>query len=124
MVGNTVRVTSPSRSSPRKVSVSIRCEKPLIIRFSSLKRFGPSLSFMMTNTLHLSPTIERIEATPRQSLSRCGCGGRRIAGDGTVTFLCSGFTDVLGFQKCAFLRGFRTVTHIAPVTNLYQGDPS
>src|SRR5437879_11349689 len=28
--------------------------------------------------------------------------------------------DVLGCKKCAFLRGFATVTHIAPVTNLYQ----
>src|SRR5437868_9658084 len=27
---------------------------------------------------------------------------------------------VLGLQKSAFLRGFVTVTHIAPVTNLYQ----
>src|SRR5262249_53549061 len=28
--------------------------------------------------------------------------------------------DVLRAQKCAFLRGFATVTHIAPVTNPYQ----
>src|SRR5438105_11951 len=28
--------------------------------------------------------------------------------------------DVLGCKNCAFLRGFATVTHIAPVTNLYQ----
>src|SRR5262249_44529903 len=73
---------------------------------------------MMTNTLHLSPTIDRIDATPRQSLWQCGCGGK---GNRAGTFLCSGFTDVLGFKKCAFLRGFGTVTHIARVTNIYQG---
>src|SRR5260370_26551105 len=114
MVGNTVRVTRPSRSSPRSVRVSIRCEMPPIMRLSSLKRFGPSPSIMMTNTLHLSPTRASTEATPRQSLSRCGWGGR--AG----TLMGSGFIDVLGFQKCAFLRGLPTVTHIVSVTNLYQ----
>src|SRR6202011_795040 len=116
MVGNTVRVTRPSRSSPRSVRVSIRCEMPPTMRLISLKRRGPLPSSMITNTLHLSPTRARIEATPRQSLSRCGWGGR------TGTFLCSGFNGVLGFQKCAFLRGLWTVTHIVSVTNLYQGD--
>src|ERR1700688_944392 len=117
MVVNTVRVTRPSRSSPRSVSVSILCEMPPTMRLISLKRRGPSPSSIMTNTLHLSPTRARIEATPRQSLSRCGWGGR------TGTFLCSGFNGVLGFQKCAFLRGLWTVTHIVSVTNLYhEGD--
>src|ERR1700688_3747296 len=114
MVVNTVRVTRPSRSSPRSVSVSILCEMPPTMRLISLKRRGPSPSSIMTNTLHLSPTRARIEATPRQSLSRCGWGGR------TGTFLCSGFNGVLGFQKCAFLRGLWTVTHIVSVTNLYH----
>src|SRR6476646_11449547 len=114
MVGKIVRVTSPSRSNPRKVSVSIRCEMPPILRFSSLKRIGPSISIMITNTLHLSPTRASTEATARQLPSACGPGG--MAG----TFLCSGLMDVLLYEKCAFLRGFATVTHIAPVTNLYQ----
>ena len=35
--------------------------------------------------------------------------------------MCSGFKAVLGFQKCAFLRVLRTVTHIVSVTNIYQG---
>src|SRR6267142_2228586 len=114
MVGNTVRVTRPSRSSPRKVSVSIRCEMPPIIRFNSLKRCGPPISIMITNTLHLSPTRASTEATARQLPSACGLGDR--AG----TLVCSSVTEVLQSKKCAFLRGFRTVTHIAPVTNLYQ----
>src|SRR5829696_5101749 len=114
MVGNTVRVTSPSRSSPRRVKVSIRCEMPPILRLSSLKRCGPAISIMITNTLHLSPTRASTEATARQLSPACGLGGR--AG----TILCSGLIDVLGCKKCAFLRGFATVTHIAPVTNLYQ----
>src|SRR3954467_14119995 len=114
MVGKIVRVTSPSRSSPRKVSVSIRCEIPPILRLSSLKRTGPSISIMMTSTLHLSPTRASTEATARQLPSACGLGGK--AG----TFLCSGLMAVLGCKKCAFLRGFATVTHIAPVTNLYR----
>src|SRR3954466_4958135 len=115
MVGKIVRVTSPSRSSPRKVSVSIRCEIPPILRLSSLKRTGPSISIMMTSTLHLSPTRASTEATARQLPSACGPGG--MAG----TFLCSGLMDVLGYEKCAFLRGFGSRTHIAPVTNLYRG---
>src|SRR5260370_15052109 len=57
MVGKTVRVTRPSRSRPRSVSVSIRCEMPPTMRLISLKRRGPSPSSMMTNTLHLSPTL-------------------------------------------------------------------
>src|ERR1700682_6826698 len=37
--------------------------------------------------------------------------------------MCSGFKTVLWFQKCASLRGLRTVTHIVSVTNLYhKGD--
>src|SRR3569833_1748865 len=114
MVGKIVRVTSPSRSRPRKVSVSIRCEMKPILRFSSLKRIGPSISILMTSTLHLSPTRASTDATARQLPSACGPAGK--AG----TFLCSGLIDVLGYEKCAFLQGFATVTHIAPVTNLYQ----
>src|SRR5882724_3530065 len=114
MVGNTVRVTSPSRSSPRSVKVSIRCEMPPILRFSSLKRCGPSISIMITNTLHLSPTRASTDATARQLPSACGLGGR--AG----TLVCSSVKEVIQYTKCAFLRGFKTVTNIAPVTILYQ----
>jgi hypothetical protein len=62
----------------------------------------------------LSPTRASTEATPRQSACASGDSGK--AG----TFLFSGFTDVPWFEKSAFLRGFRTVTHIAQVTNQYQ----
>ena len=40
-MGNTVRVTRPSRSNPRNVSVSMRCEMLAIERRSSLNRLGP-----------------------------------------------------------------------------------
>src|SRR6266446_3314693 len=132
MVGNTVRVTRPSRSSPRSVRVNIRCEMPPIIRFNSLKRRGPPLSSMMTSTLHLSPTRARIEAMPRQSLSRCALGGKTNPETDSLetdsletgaleagaseagaleagTTMCSGFTGVLGYQKCAFLRAVQVV---------------
>ena len=45
----------------------------------------------------------------------------RALGGRTGTLMCSGFKAVLGFQICAFLREFGVVTHIAPVTNQYQG---
>src|SRR5439155_3903991 len=71
-------------------------------------------SIMITNTLHLSPNRTSTEAIARQLPSACGLGGR--AG----TLVCSSVTEVLQSKKCAFLRGFRTVTHIVLVTNLYQ----
>src|SRR5215208_7716952 len=55
MDGVTVRLTSPSRSRLRSVSVSIRCETLGISRRSSLKRRGPSPSVDTTRTVHLSP---------------------------------------------------------------------
>src|SRR6266498_3867159 len=70
MVGVTARVTNPSRSSPRKVVVSIFCEMPPIRCLSSLKRNDPSPSSFTTSTLHLSPTRERTSLTARQSLGR------------------------------------------------------
>src|SRR5882757_124694 len=135
MVGNTVRVTRPSRSSPRSVKVNIRCEMPPIIRFNSLKRRGPPLSSMMTSTLHLSPTRARIEATPRQSLSRCALGGKTNPETDSLetdsletgaleagaleagaleagaleagTSMCSGFTGVLGYKNVRSCGQFR-----------------
>src|SRR5215203_5262997 len=65
MVGNTVRVTKPSRSSPRKVSVSIRCEMLPSARRISLKRFGPLPSSPTTRMVHLSPTRDRSSGTCR-----------------------------------------------------------
>src|SRR5712671_1367895 len=67
MVGNTVRVTSPSRSRPRKVSVSIRCEMLPRARRISLKRFGPLPSSPTTRIVHLSPTRDSTSLTARQS---------------------------------------------------------
>src|SRR5688500_2865649 len=55
MVGVTVRLTSPSRSRLRKVSVSMRCETLGISRRSSLKRREPSPRVETTSTVHLSP---------------------------------------------------------------------
>ena len=73
-VANTVRVTSPSRSRPRRVRVSMRCDIPPTRRFISLKRFGPSPSSMTISTLHLSPTLASTPLTARQSLERWAPG--------------------------------------------------
>src|SRR5579862_9280108 len=67
MVGYTVRVTSPSRSSPLRVRVSMRCEMPLIVRRSSLKRIGPFRSNSTTSTVHLSPIRASVSLIARQS---------------------------------------------------------
>src|SRR5262245_5068354 len=75
MVGKTVRVTSPSRSSARSVKVSIRCEMLPSARRSSLKRLGPSPSVPTTSTVHLSPTRASTSLTARQS-----SGWRRLLG--------------------------------------------
>src|SRR5688572_2976272 len=55
MLGVTVRLTIPSRSRLRNVSVSMRCDTLGISRRSSLKRFDPSPSVCTTRTVHLSP---------------------------------------------------------------------
>src|ERR1700730_17992618 len=65
MVGKTVRVTSPSRSRPLSVKVSIRCEMLPSPRRSSLKRFDPSPSRVTTSTVHLSPTRASTAADER-----------------------------------------------------------
>ena len=70
MVGKIVRVTRPSRSNPRKVKVSIRCEMPPTARLISLKRLGPAPSITMMSTLHLSPTRAKQPLTARQSVDR------------------------------------------------------
>src|SRR5690349_915610 len=57
MVGVTVRLTRPSRSRLRKVSVNIRCDTLGISRLNSLNRLGPSPSVCTTRTVHLSPIL-------------------------------------------------------------------
>src|SRR3990170_968757 len=55
MLGVTVRLTRPSRSRLRSVSVSIRCDTLGISRLSSLNLLDPSPSVTTTRTVHLSP---------------------------------------------------------------------
>src|SRR6185312_13532115 len=89
------RVTSPSRSSARRVNVSMRCEMlPSALRIA-LKRLGPSPSVDTTSTVHLSPTRERTSLTARQSSGTC-----RLPGAGRV-------------PSCALL----AVIYLASVTN-------
>src|SRR6266849_600599 len=99
MVGNTGRVTRPSRSRPRSVNVSIRCEMLPSARRISLKRFGPSPSTPTTNTVHLSPTRANISLTARQSSGTC-----KLLGINAV-------------PSC----GFGPVIYLASVSNLNQG---
>src|SRR3954464_13053276 len=99
LVGMILRVTSPSRSSPRKVSVSIRCEMPPISRRSSLKRLVPVPSFVTTRTDHLSPTRDSTSLTARQSAGKS---------------VCLGFNFV---PSC----GLSAVTYLALVTLFTQG---
>src|ERR1044072_994742 len=67
MVGVTVRLTSPSRSRLRRVSVSMRCDTLGISRRSSLNRFGPSPSVWTTSTVHLSPIRDNRVLMVRQT---------------------------------------------------------
>src|SRR5215813_12012832 len=98
MVGKTVRVTRPSRSSARSVSVSMRCEMLPSARRISLKRFGPLPSSVTTSTVHLSPTRARTSLTARQS-------------SGKFRFL-----GITGVPSCALA----TVNYLAQVTKEYQ----
>src|SRR5947209_1323922 len=67
MLGVTVRLTSPSRSRLRSVSVSMRCDTLGISRLSSLKRRGPSPRVVTTSTVHLSPMRESRVLMVRQT---------------------------------------------------------
>src|ERR671935_1020325 len=102
MVGNTVRVTSPSRSSARSVKVSIRCEMLPSARRSSLKRLGPSPSVPTTSTVHLSPTRASTSLTARQSSGWC-----RLLGNSDV-------------PSCLRRLGI----YVALVSNHNQGSPA
>src|SRR5205814_8385376 len=102
MVANTVRVTSPSRSSARRVKVSIRCEMLPSARRSSLKRLGPSPSVPTTSTVHLSPTRASTSLTARQSSGWC-----RLLGNSDV-------------PSCLRRLGI----YVALVSNHNQGSPA
>jgi len=62
-----VRVTSPSRSSPREYKVSMRWEMPLMVRRISLNRIGPSLA-APDSTVHLSPMRARVSPHPPRGI--------------------------------------------------------
>src|SRR5437763_14395042 len=98
-VVNTVRVRRPSRSRPRKVRVSIRCEMPPIERRNSLNRNGPPPSRVTTRTDHLSPTRASTSLTARQSAGKC---------------LYLGFIDVPSWRSFG-------VTYLPLVTTCHQG---
>src|SRR5215472_11340132 len=102
MVGNTVRVTSPSRSSARSVKVSILCEILPSARRISLNRFGPSPSVPTTSTVHLSPTRASTSLTARQSSGWC-----RLLGNSDV-------------PSCLRRLGI----YVALVSNHNQGSPA
>jgi hypothetical protein len=65
-VGVTVRLTKPSRSMLRRVSVSMRWEMVPAARLISLNRNGPSRNEMTMSTLHLSPTRDKTAFTGLQ----------------------------------------------------------
>ena len=77
-VGWTVRLTSPSRSRPRSVSVSMRCEMPSIRRCRSLNRMRPSPSSRTTSTAHLSPMRASTVVTKRQLAETWGPVGTSL----------------------------------------------
>src|SRR3954468_24875019 len=94
----------------------MRWEMPPIMRFSSLKRRGPSPSSMITSTLHLSPTRASTAATPRQSLPSWPIAGK--AG----TFLCSGFKIVpscAGSDSHAFSVSYKLIPKVPDMKLLH-----
>src|SRR5437660_12086170 len=102
MLGVTVRLTRPSRSRLRNVSVSIRWDTLGISRRSSLKRRGPSLSVVTTSTVHLSPMRDSKVLMVRHT----GLLGSLIV-LAPVTWLFLRHKFVRPPQKSAFLRVFR-----------------
>ena len=54
-IGYTVRTSRPSRSSLRRLRVSIRRLMPSTVRSSSVKRMGPAAAATMMPMLHLPP---------------------------------------------------------------------
>src|SRR4029453_1444962 len=91
-------VPGPSRSSPRRVTVTMRWLIPSTLRRSSANRSGPSPSRPMTSSDHLSPT--------RSSTSRA----RQSAGPrGTVTVP----PGNQGRLKCRLLAAPMVADHVA-----------
>ncbi len=66
-MGNTVRVSNPSRSNPREVNVSMRLEMLPRALCNTPNRFGPSPRVETTSTVHLSPTRDSISLMARHS---------------------------------------------------------
>lgn len=95
--GYTVRVTYPSSSSVRKVTVSIFCDMSGISRCSSLKRIGPppALSRVyMTKSDHLSHS--------RASMFRIGQSGNSASSIVVLSIICCDTncsTKVIKFPK-------------------------
>src|SRR5687767_12703207 len=102
MLGVTVRLTTPSRSRLRRVSVNMRCDTLGISRRSSLNRLGPSPKVCTTSTVHLSPMRDSRVLIVRHT----GLVGSFIFLL-PVTSLFPRHNFVREHQKSAFLRGFR-----------------
>lgn len=68
-----VRETMPSRSSPRRVTVSMRWLMPSMSRLSSVNRLVRSLSCEITCSDHLSPMRSRTSRA-RQFAGVCSKG--------------------------------------------------
>lgn len=96
--GYTVRVTYPSSSSVRRVTVSIFCDMSGISRCNSLKRIGPppALSRVyMTKSDHLSHS--------RASIFRIGQSGNSASSIVVLSIICCDTncsTKVIKFPKC------------------------
>src|SRR5665213_2553937 len=121
MVGNTIRVTRPSRSRPLKVRVSMRWEIPPTMRLISLNRLGPPPSSMTISTLHLSPTRGRRDGSRgRSSVEFDGSPRRRYGPPSREDPMSTAYeTDVVAWSKeqAALLRAGRLsaldIEHIA-----------
>ena len=96
--GYTVRVTYPSSSSVRKVTVSIFCDMSGISRCNSLKRIGPPpvlFRVYMTKRDHLSHN--------RASIFRIGQSGNSASSIVVLSIICCNtncYTKVIKFPKC------------------------
>ena len=114
----TVRVTRPSRSSPRRLSVSMRCEMPSISRFSSEKRRGP---LRQDHHDQHAPLV----ADAVEHRGDILAAGRLQAGAACVaraSIMRVGHIFVPGYQIFAFLQLFHSwLFKVPPVTNQYQG---
>ena len=76
-VGYTVRVSRPSRSSLRRLRVSIRRLIPATARSSSVKRMGPAAAATMMPMLHL-PAMWSSTSTMGHASSSWACAGTAV----------------------------------------------